>query len=57
MIHPSQISYSSSASQIPKTIVPIMPTAMSGSPTRATLKTRTTWLGTVSLHPATMATV
>ena len=51
MIHPSQISYSSSASQTPKMMVPSMPTATSGSPTRATLNRRTTSLGTVCLHP------
>ena len=57
MIQPSQISYSSSASQIPKTIVPTIPTAMRGSPTRVTLNTRTTSLGTANRLPATITTV
>ena len=49
MTQPSQISYSSSASQIPKTMVPIIPTAMRTSPTRDDLEhARTTSLGTLS---------
>ena len=54
MIQPSQISYSSMASQIPKTMVPIIPTAMSASPTRETRNRRTTSLGSAARHrPAT----
>ncbi len=56
MTQPSQISYSSRASQIPKTMVPIIPTAMSTSPTRATRNMRTTSLGTLSRLPATTTT-
>ena len=56
MIHPSQISYSSRASQIPKTMVPIIPTAMRASPTRTTRNSRTTSLGTLVPRPAAMTT-
>ncbi len=57
MIQPSQISYSSSASQIPKTMVPIIPTATRASPARATLNMRATSLGTLSRRPATTTTL
>ena len=56
MIQPSQISYSSKASQIPKAMVPIIPTAMRTLPARETWNMRATSLGTLSRLPATTTT-